>query len=162
MANSVLYQVCEALRATIAAQFNAAKTALSLSVTNPAAYLLIAADYPRERHSNWPTLFVIPFPDQQSTTVEHQTTRQRGEWHVPLAIELVFSERAGLEADVIKAILDYAQIIDRVLLTNQTLGRSDTLLVASQSFHPAREESAQGTLWGVSTRVTARVNVEYN
>lgn len=166
MADSQIYNVIEACRSTLASAFAAEKSRLSLSIAaTPASgdFKTIAPDYDRMRHTTFPAVFVLPFPDGQASPVSYYTTQQRASWAVPVAIEAVFREKKGTEADGVKGMFEYAQIIDACLVNNIRLGRSDTIVETPESIHPLYFRDGQGgALWGCQIRVTLRIDIEYS
>lgn len=163
MATAQFYDVFEALRTTIRDNFATEKTRMSLTVDTPASssYTIITPGYNRERHSTYPWVFIVPFPDGGGTPAEYQTTKPRVQYTLPVAIEVVFRGKTGVEIDHIKDILAYAQIIDAALVNNMTLGRSDTLAIEPQDIHPVLYDDSSGALWGVVFRCTLEVQVDY-
>jgi len=164
MADSLLYNVLESIRTTIRDQFATEATRLSLTTaTAPASadHKIIASDYMRSRTTKYPFCAVIPVPEGRDIEQEYTGTDSMSEWLMPVRVELVDRDRKGVELTNIKMALEYAAILDAILINNQGFGRTDALAVNPQrmaALYLGADGGKGGSLWGAYADLTIRIH----
>ena len=155
-----IYSALTDLASTLSANWSAAVTAKSASVSTPTGFTVLEPGLNRRHHDAIPHVFIIPAPRGQRIPIVEEGTMPMSRWELPVRIWIAIADESGVVSTIQASAADHLQIIDYILTHNRPSSSTEGGASRSAGFG-SFERSDGSVIWGGYYDLTLTVRPSY-